>query len=403
MPSLGTKVKGLLAKPRLPTGSLFNGLIPLVHLNGGHKPDELRIPSCISDGLPQELYECILHFLQDDKQTLQACSVVCHAWRHVCDKWLFTQPLRPYCLTSQSGYKFNEPLRCAAIHDGTKTMLYGTAKGIYFRDMTKPKQAPCLVLRKGDVQQLDIADRSGCTIVIWRSGQRIYMTPIQHLDPRIRAKSRPDPSRWERSCDGHYSLGTINGSLCIAAVNSKQRFLVEIKRNSFAGNVTVISTFGTTPLGASIAHGQVITALPTMFSSTDVKTKMITMTRRPTNTPPGVYSARPLTTAAGIQNNSPYTLACYKEFAMFLNEQKVACGQPITWSYIAQRVAFQDNYIFVFSTTHLEIRHLFKRDFKQVIAGKFHLLNGTQDANKVVLMRENGYIFGFKLVKQELE
>ncbi|TFK68118.1 hypothetical protein BDN72DRAFT_842233 [Pluteus cervinus] len=409
MSPLGTKVKEFLAKPRLAKGPLLGGLIPLTNLNGGHesKHDEaVQIPRHITDGLPQELYECILYFVQDNKQTLQACSVVCRAWRHVCDKWLFTQPLRPFCLTSQSGFKFKEPLRSVAIHDPTQAVLYGTARGIYFRDMTDLKAAPCMVHRMSDICQLDIVDRPsthGGPLVIWRSARRIYMAPLKHLDgstPAVLDSKAPQPIRWEGNCD-LYSIGNLTGLLFLAAINSKDRILVRVDGNSFVRDR--VATFTSNPVDVALAHDQVITVGFNTFKTMDFQTGTANVILPPAITPVVVnFGLRPVTASACIKDNKKYTLVCYTGFATFVNEARVAYGQPIVWSFLALTIVFQDDYIFILSQDHLEIRHMFKQDLKHVTSGKFRLLSGKQ-ANRTVIIREDGYIFGFRAAKGDLQ
>ncbi|TFK71364.1 hypothetical protein BDN72DRAFT_464315 [Pluteus cervinus] len=127
MSSLATKLKQILinrSKPSTNDVLLLSNLTstsqaPFVSSDTSPNPNLdkiIPIPTHITDTLPQELYEIFIDYLQDEVESLRACSLVCSAWTRTSQRRLFLLLVRPYQVSSKAGFRFKDPVRCAVIH-----------------------------------------------------------------------------------------------------------------------------------------------------------------------------------------------------------------------------------------------------------------------------------------------
>ncbi|TFK71368.1 hypothetical protein BDN72DRAFT_463836 [Pluteus cervinus] len=168
----------------LPLSNLTSSPNPQVHIVHPDRLDKIiPLPTHVTDTLPQELYELVISYLQDDTASLRACSLVCSAWTRTSQIRLFSLVLvRPYQLSSKAGFKFKDPVRCAVIHEKTNVIYHGIARGVYSRSLDKPDEIPVKRLNFVDIRQINIIDRppaQGGSILIFRSSSSSHLIPLE--------------------------------------------------------------------------------------------------------------------------------------------------------------------------------------------------------------------------------
>ena len=79
------------------------------------------LPHFITDSIPLELYEHIIHFLRGDRASLCSCSLVCRAWYYPCQQLLYTsvvirKPAHFDTIVRQRSSFLNSAIRRLFIH-----------------------------------------------------------------------------------------------------------------------------------------------------------------------------------------------------------------------------------------------------------------------------------------------